>query len=74
MYTGCREGTMALLLALAGGVLAPAAHAGKPVTRPTAQGSFTDQLTAIDGVRWAVADGSAGSPTKPTSSPLGSKR
>jgi endo-1,3-1,4-beta-glycanase ExoK len=54
---------VALLLALAGGVLAPAAHAGKPVTRPTAQGSFTDQLTAFDGVRWAMADGWAnGSP------------
>jgi beta-glucanase (GH16 family) len=63
MHTGCREGAMALLLALAGGVLAPAAHAGKPVARPTAQGSFTDHLTAFDSVRWAMADGWAnGSP------------
>ena len=64
MHTGCREGTMALLLALAGGVLAPAAHAGKPAPRPpTALGSFTDHLSAFDSTRWTMADGWAnGSP------------
>ncbi len=75
MGSGCRGSSAAggrskgrwlgaiTLLACGTGLALPAA-AGKPAPKPpTAQGSFTDHLTAFDAARWASADGWAnGSP------------
>jgi len=64
MRTGCLEGILTSVLAVSAGLCAPGAQAAKPAPRPpTAQGSFTDQFTSFDSVRWVKADGWAnGSP------------
>ena len=47
----------AAALAIASLLWVPAAHAAKLSPRPTAQGTFTDNLTSYDTSRWTKADG-----------------
>ena len=47
----------AAALAIASLLCVPVAHAAKPSPRPTAQGTFTDNLTSYDTSRWTKADG-----------------